>query len=65
METITYEVKSAIDCATTKKPKNEFYKLDPHVHILTTNKNRIRKVWQKRRKPEDKINMNRVTLHLY
>ena len=26
---ITSKIKSAVDCATTKKPENEFYKFDP------------------------------------
>ena len=47
VENITDEIKSAVDRATTKKPANEFYKLDLHVHILTTNKNRARKDSQK------------------
>ena len=60
VKTINSEIKSIVDCATTKKPVNEFYKFDPHVHILTTNKNRARKVWQRYRSPEDKIIMNRA-----
>ena len=60
VECITDEIKSAVDRATTKKPANEFYKLDPHVRILTTNKNRARKIWQRTHRPEDKIIMNRA-----
>ena len=60
METITSEIKSAVDRATTNKSANEFYKLDPHVRILTTNKNRARKIWQRTRRLEDKIIMNRA-----
>ena len=61
VESITTDITSAIEAATTKKPSNEFYKLDPHVRILTRNeKNRARKIWQTTRRHFDKIIMNRA-----
>ena len=56
VDTITHEIKSA----TTKKLSDESYKLDPHIRILTTNKNRAIKIWQRTRRLEDKIIMNRA-----
>ena len=64
VESITSDITSAIEAATTKKPANEFFKLDPHVRILTKNKNRARKVWQTTRRHTDKIIMNRAQMAL-
>ena len=50
VDTITSENKSAVYRDTTKKFANEFYKLYPHVRIFTTNKNIVRKIWQKTRR---------------
>lgn len=40
------ETQTAPDDATTKIANKEFYRFDPHVSRLTTNKNRARKIQQ-------------------
>ena len=52
---ITYEIKTAIDCATIKKSKNKFYNLDPIIRILTNNINGDCKTRQRVYRSEHKI----------
>ena len=48
VETNTSEINSVVDCVTSRKLGNEFYKLDINVRIITTKKNRVRKNFEKK-----------------